>query len=114
MKRVLPILFAMCCSIAAAQETANDIAVTVIQKYFTPESGSTVRSRLNALMVTDAVSEESRICYAVTLIDNKIHLARLLKSSMAPIPHEAELLKMREMLVKRLQEFPEHSSKKPS
>ena len=111
MSRVLTILFVLCCSVATAQQTANDIAVTVIQKYFSAESESTARSRLNALMVTSQVSEEVRVCYAITLIDDKIHLARLLKSSLTPIPHEAELLKMREVLLKRLQEFSEHSSK---
>ena len=95
-----------------ASETANEIAISVIQKHFSPPPGGgteehtgdrdEVRHRLNKIMASKRVDEETRLCYAITLIDDKIKWARLLKSSTAPIPHEEELLKMRSTMLARL------------
>jgi len=108
-------MFLLLSAAAPAEESANQTAIVVIQKYFSPadddkvshpqSDARNVRLRLNKLMASDRVSEEVRICYAISLIDDKIHLARLLKSSITPIPHEEELLKMRERMLIRLDEI---------
>ncbi len=109
------LLFLALFAVAHAEQSANQIAIVVIQKYFSPtatdktaensESSMAVKLRLNALMISDQVSEEARICYAIKLIDDKIHLARLIKSSLAPIPNEEELLKMRSLMLTRQKEL---------
>jgi hypothetical protein len=113
MKTITHFLLALCAAGSLqASETANEVAVTVIQKYFSSSpdvkteekkgDGSDIQRRLNKIMTSYEVSDEARLCYAITLIDDKIRISHLLKSSIAPIPHEKELLAMRKTMLEQL------------
>lgn len=122
MCKILTLLIACwCLCLTSSASTADELAREIIKEEsliahkiednteveMLGEAALNSRLRLNWLMLNDgSVSEEIRISYAITVLDDRLSRYQIIvRSGFQPTPQEEALLKKRLLLGKRLLEL---------